>query len=93
LDGEGPKATGADKQKGWYIEPSYKLSEQWGVFARYNVWDNFAGKATGSGQKQTNVGVNYWPHADVVLKADYQQQSNDDGKNQNGFNLGVGYQF
>jgi hypothetical protein len=28
-----------------------------------------------------------------VLKADYQIQDNDDGKNQDGFNLGVGYQF
>ncbi|MDD2948336.1 MAG: porin [Rugosibacter sp.] len=93
LDGDGPKAMGADKQKGWYVEPSFKLSEQWGVFARYNVWDNFAGDAIGSKKKQVDVGVNYWPHPDVVLKADYQQQSNDDGRNQNGFNLGVGYQF
>jgi hypothetical protein len=37
--------------------------------------------------------VNGWPHPDVVLKADYQQQDNDNGRNQNGFNLGFGYQF
>ncbi|MDO8347738.1 MAG: porin [Rugosibacter sp.] len=93
LDGSGPKAIGADKQKGWFIEPSFKLSEQWGLFARYNLWDNTAGDAVASKKKQIDVGVNYWPHPGVVLKADYQRQNNDDGKDQNGFNLGVGYQF
>jgi hypothetical protein len=93
LDGNGPKAIGADKQKGWYVEPSFRLSEQWGVFARYNLWDNTAGDNTASKKKQIDVGMNYWPHPDVVLKADYQRQNNDDGKNQNGLNLGVGYQF
>lgn len=93
LAGSGPAAIGADKQAGWYVEPSFKLSEEWGLFARYNLWDNRAGDAVASKKKQIDVGVNYWPHPDVVLKADYQRQDNDDGKNQNGFNLGVGYQF
>lgn len=93
LDGSGPAAIGADKQNGWYVEPSYKLSEQWGVFARYSLWDNKAGDNTGSKKKQIDTGVSFKPHPDVVLKADYQHQNNDDGKNQNGFNLGVGYQF
>ncbi len=93
LNGSGPAAIGADEQNGWYIEPSFKLGEQWGVFARYNLWDNKAGKSTGSEKQQTDFGVNYWPHPDVVLKADYQLQDNDDGKNQDGFNLGVGYMF
>lgn len=93
LDGSGPAAIGADKQNGWYIEPSYKLSEQWSLFARYNLWDNKAGDNVGSKKKQMDAGVSFRPHPDVVLKADYQQQDNDDGKNQNGFNLGIGYQF
>lgn len=93
LDGSGPAAIGADKQKGWYVEPSFRISEQWGVFARYNEWDNQAGINGNTGKQQSNVGVNFWPHPDVVLKADYQQQDNEDGKNQDGFNLGVGYQF
>lgn len=93
LDGSGPAAIGADRQNGGYIEPSYKLSEQWGIFARYNLWDNKAGDTVGSRKKQIDAGVNWTPHPDVVLKADYQRQDNDDGKNQNGFNLGVGYQF
>lgn len=93
LDGNGPAAIGADRQLGWYVEPSFKLSEQWGVFARYNLWDNKAGDSAGSEKKQIDAGVNWWPHPDVVVKADYQKQDNDDGKNQDGFNLGVGYQF
>ncbi len=93
LDGNGPAAIGADKQMGWYVEPSFRISEQWGVFARYNLWDNQAGDNLGSKKKQADFGVNFWPHPDVVLKADYQKQDNDDGRNQDGFNLGVGYQF
>jgi len=37
--------------------------------------------------------MNFWPHPDVVIKADYQTQDNDSGREQDGFNLGVGYQF
>ena len=93
LGGSGPASIGADKQLGWYVEPSLKLSGQWGVFARYNLWDNKAGDNAGSRKKQIDAGVNFWPHPDVVLKADYQKQDDDDGKNQDGFNLGVGYMF
>ena len=93
LDGSGPAATGADEQFGWYIEPSYKINEQWGMFARYNLWDNAAGDSNDSEKKQWDVGVNFWPHPDVVIKADYQRQDNDNGSNQDGINLGVGYQF
>lgn len=93
LDGSGPAAVGADEQLGWYIEPSFKLNDQWGVFARYNLWDNAAGDNTDSEKTQIDVGVNFWPHPDVVLKADYQVQDNDDGREQKGFNLGIGYQF
>ena len=45
LNGPGPEELGADRQKGWYIEPSWRFTEQWGVFARYNEWDNLAGVA------------------------------------------------
>lgn len=90
-------ATGADKQKGFYIEPSYKVSEKFGVFARFNQWDNQAGSNSGdaanSEKEQWDIGINYWPHEDVVIKADYQYQNNDNSKDQNGLNLGLGYQF
>ena len=94
LDGDGPKAVGADKQNGWYVEPAWKISEQWGVFARHSNWDNQAGDATDSKYSQADVGVNYWPHSDVVVKLDYQTQKSPSGKDEfDGFNVGVGYQF
>lgn len=95
LDGSGPAARGADKQEGWYVEPSFKVSEEWGVFARYSAWDNRAGdRGPGNTEKkQTDVGINYWPHPNVVVKADYQTQDHADGRNQDGYNLGIGYWF
>jgi len=79
-----------EKQDGAYIEASYKLNPAWGVFVRQNQWDN--GGAGDTKKSQTDVGVNYWPHENVVIKADYQAQ-NDIAGNFDGFNLGIGYQF
>ena len=94
LDGSGPRAVGADKQNGWYVEPAWKLSEQWGVFARRSSWDNRAGDAADSRYKQTDFGVNYWLHPDVVVKLDHQNQQSPNGQDEyDGFNLGLGYQF
>ncbi len=94
LNGSGPKSVGADEQTGWYIEPSFKINPQVGVFARYNEWDNQAGNSTDTKYTQVDFGVNYWPHPDVVIKADYQIQNAPTGQNEyDGFNLGVGYQF
>jgi len=97
IDGSAVRVAGADKQRGFYLEPSYRISEQFGVFARFNQWDNKAGSNSGSAadseKEQWDIGVNYWPHEDVVIKADYQYQSNDNGEEQNGLNVGLGYQF
>lgn len=97
IDGYAVEAVGADKQEGFYVEPSLRLSEKFGIFARFNQWDNYAGSnsdtAKDTEKEQWDVGINYWPHEDVVIKADYQYQNNDDGKEQNGLNLGIGYQF
>ncbi len=94
LDGDGPQSIGADRQYGWYVEPSLRLTEQWGVFARYNQWDNQAGTSAFNSEKvQVDTGLNWWPIAQIVVKADYQWQDHENGKNQNGFNLGMGYEF
>lgn len=93
LEGSGPDASGADEQVGYYIEPSFKLTSTVGVFARFNQWDNQAGSNSESEKTQWDMGINYWPHPNVVVKADYQIQENENDKNQDGFNLGIGYSF
>ena len=92
IDGAGAETEGKDKQDGGYIEASYKVTPKFGIFVRQNEWDN--GGTTGDTAKsQTDVGFNYWPHENVVLKADVQTQNNDSDSNLDGFNLGIGYQF
>jgi hypothetical protein len=94
LDGIGPEAIGADRQDGWYVEPSWRFNEKWGVFARYNRWDNLAGSPEDSEYAQWDLGVNFWLHPNVVFKLDYQDQDAPEGKKElDGWNLGVGYQF
>ena len=81
--------TAAETQTGSIVEASYKLNSNWGVFTRQNNWTNDDGAKD---KGQTDIGFNYWPHEDVVFKADYQMQ-NDDAGDMDGFNLGVGYRF
>jgi len=90
IDGSGASSTQKDIQDGAYLEASYKLNPKFGVFVRQSEWDN--GGSGDTSEQQTNAGVNYWPHEDVVLKADYQAQ-NDAAGNYDGINLGIGYQF
>ncbi len=94
VDGAGAEAVGMNEQTGYYVEPSYKITDSVGIFARYSFWDNAAGDATDSEYSQVDVGVNYWPHEQVVFKADYQTQEVPNGQNEyEGINLAVGYQF
>ncbi|OGV70590.1 MAG: hypothetical protein A3K19_06570 [Lentisphaerae bacterium RIFOXYB12_FULL_65_16] len=94
LDADAAEALGRDVQQGWYIEPSYKITDKLGLFARYSYWDNSAGDSAESAVKQLDVGVNYWPTENVVLKLDYQDQDAASGVTElDGFNAGIGYQF
>ena len=90
IDGSGASSINKDKQDGGYLEAAYRISPRYGVFARHNQWDN--GGAGDTKKTQTNVGVNVWPHENVVLKADYQLQNAAAG-DFDGINLGIGYQF
>lgn len=90
LDGDGPKAAGRDRQDGYYGELGYRVLSQVGLFARYGVADN-GGTTADTEIRQTDVGINWWPHKDVVIKADYQDQDN--AADNDGFNLGIGYRF
>ena len=91
IDGKEAELLGRDEQNGWYIEPSYKFNDSFGLFARYNEYDNNAGNSDDTKIEQTNVGINYWLHENVVFKADYEKVGG--AKDADGFNLGVGYQF
>ena len=96
LEGDAPKLTGYDEQTGWYVEPSYRISQNLGVFARYSEWDNQAGlSSVKSEMEQIDVGVNWWPHKNVVVKVDYQIQDAEKatGTELDGMNIGIGYSF
>lgn len=90
LDGEAPKAVNRDGQDGYYAETAYRVLPAVGIFARYSAVDT-GGTADVTEVRQTNVGINWWPHKDVVLKADIQDQDN--AADNDGFNLGIGYRF
>lgn len=89
LDGAVPEALEKDMQDGYYLEGSWRFTEQFGVFARHTVWDN--GGAGETEKSQASVGFNYWPHRNVVIKFDVQDQGK--SVDNDGFNIGLGYQF
>ena len=92
--GDAVEAAGSDEQEGWYIEPSYRFNDQFGVFARY---EDIEGGRSQDQFDQWSIGLNWWIHEDVVLKADYvdrdHDNAQDDGRDFDGYNLGFGYQF
>lgn len=92
IDGDAVAAADGDKQNGYYVEGSYKLTSDFGVFARYN---NVDGVRVQDEFKQMDVGFNWWPHEDVVVKVDYMDRENDSvsDRDLDGFNVGIGYQF
>ncbi|MDX2350162.1 MAG: porin [Porticoccus sp.] len=84
---------GADEQEGFFIEPSYRLTEKLGFFTRYSEWDNQASGSSDTEKRQYDIGLNYWLDDHVVLKADYMQEDTETGDELRGFNLGVGWSF
>jgi hypothetical protein len=90
IDGDQAQAAGRDEQKGWYVEPSWRLTPKLGVFTRFSEWDTRAGDSADSEVEQFDFGFNYWLVENVVLKADWSDQQNGTG---DGFNLGLGWSF
>ena len=85
---------GADEQQGWYVEPSWLLMRNLGVFARYSNWDNQAGGGGNTDFTEYDIGMNYWLEEGVVFKIDYQwQDAPADQKELQGLNLGVGWSY
>jgi Phosphate-selective porin O and P len=94
FDGLAVTSADADKQTGWYIEPGFKVRDDVGLYTRY---EDVKGALGEDRFDQWEVGVNYWPHEDVVLKADYRSRDHDlaseSGRDFDAFDLGIGYQF
>jgi hypothetical protein len=84
----------AGDQHGWYVEPSVRPFEKVGFYTRY---EDIEGARARDVFDQWEIGVNYWPHPDVVFKIDYRDRSLDlaseSGRGFTGFDLGMGYQF
>lgn len=94
VDGQSFETVGADDQTGWYTEASYKLTSNLGVFVRQSEWNTTAGDSSVADNEQVDFGLNYWLHPQVVLKADYtDDRNNEDGSDNDAFNLGVGWSF
>ncbi len=84
-----------DEQFGWYLEPSFKVNNWLGLYARY---EELEGARAQDQFSQWEVGANWWPHKDVVVKVDYRDRSHDpeaeeQGRDFDGFDLGIGYMF
>lgn len=91
IDGAMAQALGKDSQVGFFVEPSYRINPQLQVFARYGEYNTFDGLPGTQDIEQTDFGVNWYLHQDVVLKADFINISG--AADDEGFNLGMGYQF
>lgn len=94
----------SDKFYGWYTEAAYHVwkngDQDFAPFIRYERWNTQAEipsnvvRSALSSNNIVTVGANYWPHPQVVLKADYQKFDEPDGNNgDKRFNLGLGYMF
>ncbi len=84
-----------DEQFGWYLEPSFKVNNWIGLYARY---EDVEGARVQDQFSQWELGANWWPHKDVVVKFDYRDRSHDpeakaEGRDFDGFDLGIGYMF
>lgn len=97
FNGDAIELAGVDQQTGWYVEPSLRLgrpAHDWGVYTRYQ---DLEGARAQDQFDQWEVGLNYWPTGNVVLKFDYRDRSHDllsaRDRDFKGIDLGVGYQF
>lgn len=97
FDGNAVEAVGADSQSGWYFEPSYRFYTDRGTWGIYGRHEDIEGARLQDRFDEFEVGVNYWPIDDVVIKFDYRQRDHDlvseAGRDFDGFDLGIGYQF
>lgn len=89
--GDEAELLGRDSQEGFYIEPSYKVLENLGFFARYSEYNNQAGLASSEEAEFWDYGLNYWLHPQVIFKIDMSDDRSD--SDNDSLNLGVGWSF
>jgi len=92
-----------DAQQGSYIEYSYSIDSNKGTryvpFIRHEMinlqFDRASGIASDKSLETTHTtfGFSYYPHEQVILKADYTKNSTQDDKGVDVFALGMGYNF
>jgi outer membrane murein-binding lipoprotein Lpp len=94
FDGFAVEAAGADSQEGWYVEPSLRFSDNWGIYARYEDLDAARDQDKFT---ESEVGLNYWPVPGVVLKMDYRTRDHTlpalAVRDFDALSLGFGYSF
>jgi len=94
FSGDAVEAAGADRQTGWYIEPSYRLNRKLGFYTRFEEVEAARDRDQFS---QWELGLNWWPSDNVVVKFDYRDRSHDlvgeRGRDFTGIDLGLGYSF
>jgi phosphate-selective porin len=89
---------------GWYAEAAYHVwksgDNDLAAFVRYESWntqEEVPSNVVASSANENDVwtvGANYWPHPQVVFKADYQEWDKPDAdKGDKRMNLGLGYMF
>jgi hypothetical protein len=94
VNGDAAKQADADQLSGWFVEPSYRVIDPLGIYLRY---EDVSGALASERFTQWEGGVSFFLHPQVVLKADFRSRSLDrksqQGRDFNGFDLGVGYNF
>ena len=94
FDGAAVEAADADKQTGWYVEPSFRLTDKWGFYARYEDLDAARDQDKFT---QSQVGFNFWPTDGVVLKMDLRRRDFSlpalSASDFDAIDLGFGYNF
>ena len=94
FDGDAVETAGVDRQTGWYVEPSFRLNDKWGIYARYEDIDAAREQDRFS---QGEFGFNYWPTEGVVLKMDFRSRDFDlpslSDADFDAIDLGFGYNF
>ena len=94
FSGEAVEAANTDTQTGWYVEPSYRVNNKLGFYTRY---EEVEGARSQDQFSQWELGLNWWPSENVVIKFDYRDRSHNlqdaHGRDFTGIDLGVGYNF